>query len=1488
MNGSLDTKILIDVLDKIENKESELLVWGDIDVSSSEDEIRESIRDSGVSDIYIDEYFDTLRSRCFIFEVGTGKYRTRMAETVRLQVLSRQWFGSQSAEDAKPLISDFRFIKRPRKYPKRDQHAEKLIECWYKTGLLKLPEEKAILSQLLYSGEKWFELSGFQVRSTERVIGKFDCHKYKDIKESSGTIVCAGTGSGKTLSFYLPAMTKLASSLLQDSQHRVRILAIYPRKELLKDQFAETYKEARKLDNYLLAKGKRKISIGTFYGDTISESFAENDDVFEVMKCPESINGKNCGGILSFCSETKQVVCRSCKTILQKDEIQATREGVRSTPPDILFTTTEMLNQRLSDGNFNHLFGVTDDKYSIPLVLLDEVHTYAGSTGAQTSYLLKRWMKVSGIKPHFVGLSATLADAKNFFADLTGTKSYHTELIESFEYELEEEGAEYLLALRGDPASETGLLSATIQATMLGSRMLDRHQGQDKDKSQGIFGQKAFVFTDDLDVINRLYNDYLDAEGKKDFYGELRQSDRNPNPLSSLRSTRHPNYERAVQNLLGLDWSSAEEIGHDLFESAQVERTSSQDSGVNQTANVVIATASLEVGYNDPNVGLVIQHKAPRNVASYLQRKGRAGRRRGMRPWMYTILSDFGRDRIAFQQYEQLIDPKITITRLPTENSHIQKIHAAMATLEWLIKSYKLDRVNVWAVLKEPNKRNHDNKLRYEGILSQLLLSVDSIMSTPTKINQLGNYIKDALRLNDEQLNVVLWSPPRSIMMSFLPELRQNLKFYWGAKGTYWDGLVEQQSGPMPKYISSQLFSALDTQSLGVILDRSTRNKPHHKCEQMAFFQAIKEFAPGRMSKRYTVNSMNVPDWLIPDNFELLPGMNSDVDFDIEEAFGCITRQVHQDDVVFEGQQIPVYQPRFIRTQRSINRSLTNKSSSILQWHFDISEPKSQCSIDIPQSSDWYDVLRSVEFFTHDHSTPLELVRYCTGAKSSIRFSNGEESNVHFRWSFEGQPSAIGCKLWVDSTKFIFDFSEEKIKALLGYNKNKKALHYQYLHYEFVNADVYQYEYFFSNWVFDCLMCSLFMLSEQRKCPLKLAFELLFTDDGKLVVNNVINGLFQRRETGAGVEEEQDLHQRLIEYFGEEENLLVMRDALKLDSSYAESDAYHLWAKRLLGQTLCGGINAMFLKLVSDVSEQSFNMDHRWDGDRLSIWLNENEVGGIGYITKFREQFKEDPLRTLGHLTHSFEPGEYEQVNFDLQYFLDELKVDSTLRELLEQVRTTKTLAERADSTKRLRLKISKLGILPTHAWDSVFYSRIMKTGSNELTDNRLIYLLKMWNEYEEKYDIELPLHIAAYLLAAARGGSYGNVYREKNRIQSCLWQRGSMIREQELGFYNQFSSNCNKTERLLLSNIISNNEVVVDYDENGLWKYSLSNALKSSGKGTLVFTGKLRGAVKEIISKLNVSMLEYNKMLFYPRVTKLRTRFSSIHVTVEVRDILQ
>jgi hypothetical protein len=453
---------------------------------------------------------------------GMPVWRTRMGETVHLLRNLRQWMHGQKLDQSKTLVSDYRFIRRPRTYPDRIYEPTTLITGWKKQ--LKLSERVCDIMRQALASDKSFLLAGFQVRSTERIMQCWQDHKVKN-DTASGTIICAGTGSGKTLSFYLPALTRLAEEICSNPERKVRILAIYPRKELLKDQFAETFSQCRKLDDYMLTAAGRKIRIGAFFGDTPVKAEWSRKDVkgkvglpFGLMKCqhPHPHHPKQaCGGTLIWRREdifdAREVLTfTQCQHQLDQSEIMITRDAQqnRGDAPDILFTTTEMLNLQLNSTWSNHLFGVGEG-YGPTLVLLDEVHTYSGTTGAQTALLLRRWMQRTDCLPHFVGLSATLADARHFFAKLVGAPEEQVALIHPYAEEMIEEGAEYLLALRGDPVSETALLSTTIQASMLMARMLD----SEANKSKGTWGKKTFIFTDTLDGNNRLYHDLSDAEG---------------------------------------------------------------------------------------------------------------------------------------------------------------------------------------------------------------------------------------------------------------------------------------------------------------------------------------------------------------------------------------------------------------------------------------------------------------------------------------------------------------------------------------------------------------------------------------------------------------------------------------------------------------------------------------------------------------------------------------------------------------------------------------------------------------------------------------------------------------------------------------------------------------------------------------------------------------------------------------------------------------
>ena len=249
-----------------------------------------------------------------------------------------------------------------------------------------------------------------------------------------------------------------------------------------------------------------------------------------------------------------------------------------------------------------------------------------------------------------------------------------------------------MIALRHDPGSGTGPLSLSIQTALLLTRCLDA-PGTPYDpapSSGGLFGRKSFIFTDKLDVTNRLYWDFQDAEG---WWQKGKPKNERVLTLAHLRAEVQARRPPAKQESSserepgGQWWWLPEQLGRDLSgdEQLNIGRTSSQDAGVDLSrVDAIVATATLEVGYDDPDVGAVLQHKSPHDAARFLQRKGRAGRDPEMRPWTVVVLSDWGRDRVAWELYDQLFDPELDPRHLPLHNRYVLRMQAVYSTLDWL------------------------------------------------------------------------------------------------------------------------------------------------------------------------------------------------------------------------------------------------------------------------------------------------------------------------------------------------------------------------------------------------------------------------------------------------------------------------------------------------------------------------------------------------------------------------------------------------------------------------------------------------------------------------------------------------------------------------------------------------------------------------------------------------------------------------------------
>lgn len=918
----------------VELLESQALSWGfvearvnplqDLDaiLAGLSDSAKEQWRALSQGGLTLGAVLDNLRQRSLLFE-SNDIYRTRFAETVRLLYLLRQRFSREDWQTGKRLVSDLRIQLQRRRYPKRDVPFAELESTLRAVGAA--PSEIQAAGQLLRGSDGApFSVARFQQKATQSILKAL--HDGMDKAIAIG----AGTGAGKTKAFYVPALSWIASHLSQ--QRHVQALALYPKTELLKDQLAEAFSEARKLDDFLMQQGKRPITLAAYYGDTPTSAESLLAGWFPAWTPSRELDGWICpffacpnptcdrhdlvwtrndverekkANAQERYGQFVRLRCSKCQKVVTSDHLLFTRESMKAAPPDILFTTTEMLNRCLARPSEHALIGV--DMTPAPrLLLLDEMHSYEGLTGAQTAYLLRRWRHARRKEYNeglcLVGLSATLTSAESFLAKLSGMQPYHVEYITPAPEDLISEGLEYNLVLKGDPVSGASLLSTSTQTLMLLGRMLDPSDpplarvfhAADTDLgsqlalaptlSGGVYGHRIFAFTDNLDIDNRWYHIEVDAEKNKTL-SQYRQRDMTISPDDQIRRIA-----------AGQDWTICERIGHPLDKALVIDRVSSQNRGIRQDADVVIATSALEVGFNDPTVGAVVQHKAPLTMASFLQRKGRAGRTRIMRPWTVVVTTAYGRDRWIFQHAEQLFDPVLPPLALPIENSYVRKIQATYAFMDWLALelSRRNNRVDVWNALSGATHGGQPNSWHELDYPRRIIAQLVADILSGVRLDTFSRYLESALGLEGEDgervLQHVLWSEPRSLLFDVLPTVLRQVETSWQkvVKDNVEPWSDHVTALPLSDFVPPTLFSDLNVPELQVHLPAqhtptdqrrsdptsvlavrrkqtpvATSQPQQSETQSMTLLQGMSEFAPGRVSKRFATSEyLKQAHWL--------------------------------------------------------------------------------------------------------------------------------------------------------------------------------------------------------------------------------------------------------------------------------------------------------------------------------------------------------------------------------------------------------------------------------------------------------------------------------------------------------------------------------------------------------------------------------------------------------------------------------------------------
>ncbi|QEE14482.1 DEAD/DEAH box helicase [Promethearchaeum syntrophicum] len=192
----------------------------------------------------------------------------------------------------------------------------------------------------------------------------------KTVAENKNIIVSTGTGSGKSMCFWIPIVSHC---LNVKGSKGVKTIVIYPMNALANSQYLDIVERLH----------------GT--GITVAKYTGE-------MKNTEE--------------QARNYIQNVIKRNIFDSEI-VSREAVEKNPPDILITNYKMLELLLTR-HFNQKIFRDNEKGTLKFLVLDEIHTYSGNSGADVGCLIRRTKeKLKMDKPICIGTSATIEDTSS-------------------------------------------------------------------------------------------------------------------------------------------------------------------------------------------------------------------------------------------------------------------------------------------------------------------------------------------------------------------------------------------------------------------------------------------------------------------------------------------------------------------------------------------------------------------------------------------------------------------------------------------------------------------------------------------------------------------------------------------------------------------------------------------------------------------------------------------------------------------------------------------------------------------------------------------------------------------------------------------------------------------------------------------------------------------------------------------------------------------
>ena len=232
--------------------------------------------------------------------------------------------------------------------------------------------------------------------------------------------ITTGTGSGKTESFMIPLVKDLIDNNTPDYKAQTQAIFLYPLNALMEDQ--------KERMQQLLAG--TNLTFAIYNGDLPEKESPAGASMKELQRIKKRIDD-----IKGIERDDAGDQIGSAKY----PNIIATREELRKTPANILFTNPTMLEYMMLRKTDKRI--VDSEVHSLRWVVIDETHSYAGAGATELAMLLRRVLLAFDVKAEhvrFTTSSATIGDSKDltkqselkqFISDISGQDKGQIEVV---------------------------------------------------------------------------------------------------------------------------------------------------------------------------------------------------------------------------------------------------------------------------------------------------------------------------------------------------------------------------------------------------------------------------------------------------------------------------------------------------------------------------------------------------------------------------------------------------------------------------------------------------------------------------------------------------------------------------------------------------------------------------------------------------------------------------------------------------------------------------------------------------------------------------------------------------------------------------------------------------------------------------------------------------------------------------------------------------